>query len=353
MKNSLSIFQFVIFNLLFSTAAARTINFKGPQALDLNQNVLGQSCHLINPGPGSIPCNPAQLIFTQRPQFVANVSLGENYQRIDAYRKDIEHKDELAVVNKLLEETEALDLQATGVLWVKNSWFSLAYIPLSMSFYSELRNRSYPRVDLKILVEESIRVQFAKPFEFEKWTISTGLQIRASQRETLFQELALFDVLADPELLDIQRHDSIHFDFGFLWQHKIEWSPKLSLFVQNMTLSNSGDSTPKELTKSYADLGFSLSPLKDKLWGRLETGVNYRLDKENSRFIDGFQMVANYGLGLMTTSASIGNEHLALGVGTSFLSAKTGISFVQKTLNNWDGGKKTDNSVNLEFGLVY
>ncbi len=345
---------FLLVWFVFSFASpARGSRLRGPLPLDLQQTVLGPGCHLLTPVEASLPCSPAQLTAHPHRQFVANLYIGENFQRVNAYRKDVDNKDELAVVNKLLEEEKPLQLEAGSVLWMRNSFLSFAYVPLHMNFYTDVQNRSYPVVDMRFLLEKSIRIQASHQMIWKSWVFRGGLQARGAQRKTVFQNLALFDVLADPSLLKISEHESLYVEPALVIEHDSPWRPRASIFFQNLRVYHTGAESPSSINNGFFDTGIGVSPLTSQGWGHWDIGINYRFDKKLPENWERVQLLTAYSLGMMTTSGSISEGTWSLGVTTSFLSAKTGVSFTQTSYPEWNGSTRTDEIVNLEFGLVF
>ncbi|MCB0406580.1 MAG: hypothetical protein KDD34_00170 [Bdellovibrionales bacterium] len=324
---------------------------KGAAPLELRQMVLGSSCGTLIATSYSLPCHPALLPLESSQNFVANIFLGEHYQRVNAYRKDIQNKDEFGVIEKLFEEQKALQLQAGSALWVKSKYFSFSYIPLYMSYFSELKNRSYPQVDLKVYIEESLQLQGALPIQWDNTVISLGLQGRAVDRKFIFQEFALFDVLSDPSQLKIQSHKSLFLEPGIVILQDTDWKPRLTAQLKNLQVHHSGDRPPSELVGAFVDTGIGTSvPIT---FGNLDLGISYRHDREITDPWDRISFGTHYGLGLVATDLSLAQDAFSLGVSTQFLSARTGVAYFQNQVHEWDGSTSTNKTVNLEFGLVF
>lgn len=339
---------------LFVSAGANAANLRGPLPLGLQQMVLGPGCHVMTPSDTSLPCNPAQLPANPKRRFVTNIFVGENFQRVNSYRKDVENKDDLAIVNKLLEEKKPLQMDGAAALWMRNSFFSLAYVPLQMSFYTDVQNQSYPVVDMKFLLEKSLRMQASYEVSWEDWSFRGGLQARGVQRQTIFQKLALFDVLADPKLLKIAEHQSLYLEPGMVTEYKSAWKPRFSIFFQNLRVHHSGEGSPWPLNNGLFDTAVAVSPINSDGWGRWDIGINYRFDKELSEDAGKrLQLLSSYSLGMVTATGAISEGTWSLGAATNFLSAKTGVSLTQTSYPEWNGSTRSDQIVNLEFGLVF
>lgn len=343
----------LILTITPAIALAQSASLRGATPVDLQQKVLGPGCHLIPSSGSGLSCNPAQLPESADRRFVANLFIGENFQRVNAYRKDLENKDELAVVNKLLEEKEPLQMDGGTSLWVRSSWFSVVYNPIQLSFYTDVQNRSYPIVDMKILLEKSLRLQGAHQWIWSDWRLNAGLQARGVQRKSVFQTLALFDVLADPELLQINEHESIFLEPAVTLGHNSSLNPRISVFFQNLNVYHSGADAPQELSKALFDTGFALTPYQSQTLGRWDLGLNYRFDQMLAEDWERLRLVTSYSLGVMTANGSLSQDSWSLGVSTSFLSAKTGVSFTQSETPEWNGSSSQHQTVNLEFGLVF
>lgn len=326
-------------------------SIKGPVPLELRQMILGGTCQVLFTSEAGLPCHPAALAREKQNTFASQIYLGEHYDRVNGYRKDIENKNELGLVEKLFEETEPLHVRVGSALWVKSPVVSVAYVPLHVSYYSDFRNRAYPEVDLKILVERSVQIQGAHSVDLAQSQLLLGLQMRGVDRQTLFQNVALFDVLSDPKILQIETHESLFLEPGVIWIHESSWQPRVSLMAQNLQVYQSGAQPPAALAGNYFDLGSGFSvPMS---YGQLDLGVNYRNDPQIEEFSERIRFGTGYNLGLMNANFSIGVDQWAIGVSTSFLSARTGVAFFQDNVTGWDGTRETKQTVTLEFGLVF
>ncbi len=326
-------------------------SIKGATPVELRQMVLKNTCHVLLPSEASLPCNPAFLPYVKDRKFSANIFLGENYERVNAYRKDIENKNELGVVEKLFEENGPLQVRVGSALWAKSQYFSFTYVPLHVSYFSDFRNRAFPEVDLKIFVEKGFQSQGAIPIALTDSSLNIGLQLRGVDRQSVFQKVTLFDVLSDPKTLQIEQHETIYLEPGLVWMYESDWRPRMSVFAQNIQVYHSGARTPSELSGSFVDWGSGFSvPVT---YGHWDLGLNYRMDPDIAGGMNRLQLGTGYSLGLMQTNFALAKDSYSIGVATSFLSARTGVAFFSDNVREWDGSEKRQQTVTLEFGLVF
>jgi hypothetical protein len=88
-------------------------------------------------------------------------------------------------------------------------------------------------------------------------------------------------------------------------------------------------------------------------FGQLDVGLTYRDTRGFASTIDHFRVASSYNLGLMTASAAASTTDTALGVSTTFLSAKVGTSFSREEIELPGKVIQDIETIRMEVGIVF
>lgn len=321
-----------------------------PLPLGVLQTVLGSACNAVPATSQSLPCHPADLSLEESTQFVGNFYLGEDYRRANKYRMDLKHERKIELVEDLVNGKPTLRAQSQAALWAKTRKYSLSLVPMHINYASRTRNHVYPMVDLHVAQERSLQGQFGHNFEGEAGQLLLGAQLRLVDRKYIHQDFELFEVIAQPEVLQIHREKNLYFEPGFIWVGDQSLRPRVAVHLLNWGIPLESSQNKKSPYKGASvQTGFGISPPIHV--GKLNLGVN--LNFAENEWSNRVRWALTYGLGLVQTVFAYSEKDYAVGIFSHFHSLRVGVAYREAELSSNYGSAVKDNSTYLEFGFVF
>jgi hypothetical protein len=246
--------------------------------------ILGPVCSSIRNLKNEPPCSAALLgeplpkeDDTLIPGQVLGVNLfiGRDFETFYKNKDLFASKDKMKIAESLLGEKAPLHFEGSALLWWRTEQFAFSYQPLRATYFSEVRNQSYPDVSLYAMQEQSLQAQFGGFFD-ENWRL--GAKIRFLDRKFIYEDFNFF--LALPNIQDsfqIKNQKALFIEPSLAYeltgsQEVRAWKPLLSLSISQLGwVDKSYEDVP---TSPIFDAGFSMSPPISQ--GDWEIGFNYR-----------------------------------------------------------------------------
>jgi hypothetical protein len=253
---------------LFLSQNARTFD---TQQSSLIVKGLGNSCLGITMIPDSLPCNPAMLPFYTKPHLGVQALLSNGYATLDKMRKLLDGKVSQDTIDALFAKDHVLQVEGNGELNFISRYFAARYTPITVRYFSVIRNEANPEVELSAVEEKNVILQGAYPL---RNYLNIGLQAKSFSRRYIKERFQLVDLATDAgkDQLKPRTQQGLLFNPAATLFLPGEYKPRVALMVANLGVIN-GDKTrlgePTELQAS----GAITVPLG---WTELEVDLDYK-----------------------------------------------------------------------------
>jgi hypothetical protein len=325
----------------------------------LSHQVLGSSCSHFRSLRNEIPCNPALLSIQDEQEEIQffedsilglNLNFGKDYETLYKNRELFAEEDKYRLAQSLLSEEKPISFQGSAVLWLRMPYFAVWYQPIRWTYFSSVRNSSYPDIAVHAMQESQLGTQWGgkvgKGWQF-------GVQARIVDRKFIHEEFNLFDAIPNLEnYLQVKSQKLILVEPGFAYRLSGDewtdyWQPMLSVNLTQIGWSNEKyEFVP--LTP-VSDLGLSVLPKVS--YGELELGINMRATSEVKQDRTA-RLGAQYRLGVASFLAGYDRDQWALGMSSAYKSVSAGIMYQRRELSDFRGEKFHEDSASVEFRLM-
>jgi hypothetical protein len=231
-------------------------HFNQPSA-GVVQRTLGHSCSTVQNVDFILPCNPAFIESDQDRFFTAGLYIGSEYETLDNINDIINGPHDEALIQDLFAEKQVIQAEASGDLVYRHRWLGASITPLRATYFSVVRNQTYPVVAIHAMKEQTIRVMTGT--EVDK-NHRLGIQLRAVKREFVQDEFTLFEAITAPEsVLERKEQNAFYAEPGYVYTWKeLSWEPRVAFLLGNIGVVSQRyeevDATP------ILDSGFGLAP---------------------------------------------------------------------------------------------
>lgn len=328
----------------------------------LSHKVLGSACASFRSLSTEPACNPALLgedldselsdskgILFPKGYFAANVFFGDDYETLYKNKDLISGDNKMALAQSLLSEKDPVRFSGAASLWWRGETIAIVYQPLRLTYFSFVKNQSYPDVVAHAMQEQSLAVQWGG-FLSKQWRV--GVQARMIDRKFVHEEFNLFDAVPEiDKYLQVKSQKLILIEPGVAFEMKggeglERWR---SIFTANLANLGFVDKNYDEVPRrGILDTGLSLSPPVGL--GDLELGLSYRWSSE----IEGdrkFRFAGQYRLGLAGFLFAVDPDQWSLGVLSSYRAISAGLMYERSRALNFDGRPMYEDSAYVEFRL--
>lgn len=281
--------------------------------------------------------------------FGTNLFFGDDYETLYKNRDLISDNDKLKLAQSLLSETEPIRFEASVLLWWRSEKIAISYQPMRWTYFSDVRNQSYPDIAIHGMQEQSIQGQIGG-FLDQNWR--AGVQLRFLDRKFVHEEFNLFEALPT-----IQDHFQVRTQRAFFIEPGIayelneseelgNWRPLLAL---NLSQAGWVDRNYDDVQMSpILDAGVSVSP--PVVYGEWEVGLNYRWTSYVSEQRK-FRIGTLYRLALAEFYGGYDPDDWSLGFSSTFRAFSAGLMYKRTKLGDTLGQSFEDSSF-VEFRLV-
>ena len=341
--------------------AAGSFFWNGHRAF-LSHHVLGATCSSMRSLRSEIPCNPA-LLTSQDPEesisyledsvFAANLFFGDDYDVIYKNRNLFREDDKLALAESLLGESKPVRFEAAVNLWWRAPYLAILYQPARVTYYSQVRNPSYPDIAIHAMEESEIAVSWGGQQASHDENLYLGVNFRYVERKFIHEEFNLFDAAPNMDEYLVAKKQKLFLIepgvsyrlTGDSWLHT--WRPQVSA---NLSQLGYADEKYEEVPqKPVLDSGISFSP--PVRFGEFEFALNYRWTSEiaNERKL---RLGIQYQIGMANFMAGYDESQWALGVSSFYRNLSAGIMYKRVETESFEDAKIYDDSAYVEFRLM-
>jgi hypothetical protein len=326
----------------------------------LSHSALGPVCSSMRTIRSEPACNPALLgedasdderasRLLPMGVFGANLFFGDDYETLYKNKDLISDNDKMKLAQSLMSETKPIRFESSVLMWWRSEKMAVSYQPMRWTYFSDVRNQSYPDIAIHGMQEQSMQAQVGG-FLDENWR--AGVQVRFVDRKFVHEEFNLFQAM--PTLQDhfqVRTQRAFFIEPGIAYElnqtEELErWRPLLALNVsQTGWLDRNYDDVP---VKPIFDAGFSLSPPVS--YGEVEVGLNYRWTSYVSEERK-FRLGALYRLALAEFYAGYDPDEWSMGFSSTFRAFSAGLMYKRTQLDD-DSQERFEDSTFVEFRLV-
>ncbi len=329
----------------------------------ISQATLGPLCSSIRAIKNEPACNPALLgedPLEEQPfsntlipgnAFGVNLFFGHDVDVLYKNRDLISGEDKAALAQSLMSETEAIRFEASTLLWWRGERASLSYQPMRVTYFSDVRNPTFPDLAVHALQEQSVQGQVGG---FVNENLRLGVQLRYVDRKFVHEQFNFFDALPQlDQYLQVKKQSAFFVEPGLAYEfnHTEElkdWRPLLTLNLsQTGWLSQSYDEAP---VTPILDSGFSVSA--PVAVGELELGFNYRFTTTVS-LERKFRFGGLYRLGFFQVQAGWDTDEWSLGAQASFQGLGIGMLYRQVELKDFADESELEESTLMEIRYTF
>lgn len=326
----------------------------------LSHSVLGPVCSSIRSIRAEPTCNPA-LLGEEQSDFEKSVGLlpngvfgtnlffGDDYETLYKNRDLISGNDKLQLAQSLLSETKPIRFEASLLMWYRTEKLAVSYQPMRWTYFSDVRNQSYPDVAIHGMQEQSIQAQFGG---FLNQSFRAGAQLRFLDRKFVYEEFNLFQAIPTIEQqFHVRTQRAIFIEPGVAYEinqseEVKDWQPLISLHLSQLGwVDRNYDDVPVE---PILDAGTSVSPPIG--FGDLEIGLNYRMTTNVSQQRK-FRVATLYRLALAEFYAGYDVDEWSAGFSSTFRAFSAGLMY-KRTQLGVPSGRAFEDSSFVEFRLV-
>lgn len=340
--------------------AAGSFFWNGHRAF-LSHHVFGSTCSSMRSLRAEIPCNPAMLTSKDKEEsiqyledsvFAANLFFGDDYDVMYKNRDLFSRKDKMELAESILSEAKPVRFEAAMNLWWRAPYLAVLYQPARVTYYSQVRNPSYPDIAVHAMEESEIAVSWGG-WQSSDENLFLGANFRYVQRKFIHEEFNLFDAAPNMDEYLVQKKQNLilvepgvaYRLTGDHWIHS--WRPQVSANLSQFGYADKKyDEVPQ---KPVLDTGISLSPPVN--YGEIELAVNYRWTSE----VEGerrLRLGLHYQIGMASFLAGYDADEWALGVSSNYRNLSAGIMYKRVETSSFDDAKIYDDSAYVEFRLM-
>lgn len=310
--------------------------------------LLGRTCYSLPGSWISLSCNPAELAREEKHVFRMHILLDGNFSEVSEYGKLLINKNNYGLVERLVQQRGSMSSRSQFSIWYQRDWWALSVVPVRFSYASFITNPAYPVIAANIVRESE--VSFKSGFYLSdntNWQF--GFEMRAVDRDFLYQDFALLDAVADPDLIRIRNSTALYFEPALIYRFSDDaWKPSVSFAITNIELANSSAVVK---TKPSGELGFSAEP--EFADGKLVTTTHITMQQEIQELSERLRWAAIYKTGWADFIASLAKKDYGVGVSTEINTIVLGFTFRQEELNSNQWKTEHVSSYNIDLGLSF
>lgn len=346
----------IFFLILMSSFLAKAENlnllphfFYDGQNYTSEHVLLGRTCYSLPGSWISLSCNPAELANEQKQVFRVHAMLDGHLAEISEYGRLLINHDNFALAERLLNQKGSLSSRSQFSIWYQNDWWALSVVPFRFSYASFITNPAYPIIAANIVHESEIAFKSGFLLSADpNWQV--GFELRATDREFIYQDFALLDAIANPDIIGIQKNTTVYFEPGIIYRFANDsWKPSVSFAITNIEIASTGSTLAK--TKPSAELGFSAQPEFGD--GHLITTTHITMQQELQEVSERLRWAAIYKTDWVDFIVSLAKRDNGVGLSTQIHSFVLGLTYRQEELNANKWRTEYVSSYALDLGLSF
>lgn len=314
----------------------------------MTQKLLSTNCIGFRSLRSEIPCNPALIdepLFEDEDSpsvYAFNLLFGNDYETIYKNRDLIRGTDKVKLAESLLSENDPVRFEGGAALWWRGVNYSLTYVPLRWTYYSQVSNPSYPDIFVHAMQEQHIVFQGGGRLNDH---FRAGYNLRFVDRQFVQDNFEFFESISEVDQLFQVKSQKLWllepgFSYLFLTNQE-SWRPMLSFQVSQLGWASEkyAEAPLKPVVES------SLSFLVPISLGELELGAGYQwvseLPSEQNASLSG-----SYELGLAKFLGTVGENMWSAGVQSTYRNISLGLGYIRRSENAWN------KSLSLDSGFI-
>lgn len=188
--------------LLLSAWPAHSYNLylsQNARTFDTQQSSLlikgaAHACLALIRIPDSMPCNPAMLTKLQKPRIGVEALLSNGYATLEKMRRLLNGNVDQGTIDSLFGKDRVLAVEANGELDFISPYFAARYTPITVKYFSVVRNEANPDAEVSAVTEKNLTLQLAYPVSER---LSLGLEAKNFSRRFIKQRLLLVELATD------------------------------------------------------------------------------------------------------------------------------------------------------------
>lgn len=292
----------------------------------------------------SLPCNPSLLPNYTKPHLGIQALISNGYATIDKMRKLLDGNVSQDTVDALFTKDHVLQVEGNGELNFISRYFAARYTPITVRYFSVIRNEANPEVELSAVEEKNVILQGAYPL---KDYLNIGLQAKSFSRRYIKERFQLVDLATDAGKNDLKPRSQQ----GMLFTPAAtlflpgEWKPRVGVIVANLGWINGDKTRLGESTEVQGGGGITI-PLG---WTELELDLDYRSLSYDESWNQKFHAGALLRFGTMSLTAGADYHGFSGGIYYGLEQLNAGILF-STTQAPWNSNDFYANTVYLQVG---
>lgn len=308
---------------------------------------LGPACPAMTSVKYVLPCNPAFTDIHTEKLFAAHLFLGNDTSTIRRIEQLINGPHSKEFIEDLFTRHQVIEMEANGEFSFRTRYFAAAFAPYRLTYFSAIRNTSYPVISLHAMKERTLRAMIGGEIEEGAFL---GMQVRGVDREFVQDQFTLFDAITDTEaVLQKKTQHAVFFEPGLAYEFQESWRPRVTAYLSNIGVV---DREYEEIDSNpILDFGAGVKPPLG--FGEWDLAANYHAQKSADDPWRNWSFATSYSLGLLDAIAGVGAEQWSAGVLTSFWSARVGIVYSARKVTTPLGDELTAQTTFTEFSFVF
>ena len=294
--------------------------------------------------PDGPPCNPAFVPLQARARLGAEFLLSNGYPALQKMQQLLRGDIDQNLVDTLFSNQRVLQIEGNAELNFYSKFLVSRYAPVSVKFFSVVRNEANPLIDLYAVQDQSMLLQTGYKIGYG---FSVGAQARQIQRKFIRRQFKLLDVATQTgrDRLKPKEQSLLYFEPSLGYKSSTTWPLTAGLMLVNLgTASVVYDELNEE---SQVQAGIALgAPIP---YGQFRVMVDYKNLAPNEQESEKFRVGAMYSFGAMNLGAGADYNGLSWGLYYGVQQIHAGIMY-STTSTPWTNSDFYTQTVYLQVG---
>ncbi|MCB9025323.1 MAG: hypothetical protein H6625_03325 [Bdellovibrionaceae bacterium] len=315
----------------------------------IEEKILGRTCYSMQSSYLAFSCNPAFLANENKQQFRLNIIADSSVKELSDYRYQIANDDLYGLINKIDENSKKPHLMmATSNLWFQSDWWGLSYTPIKSHVVTHIRNTTLPEITALMSTTSELMLRAGAISMYDS-NLSLGANLRYVTSEFIRQQFRVIDVIADPNILEIKKNQTVYLEPGLSYKFDVATTPTLSATLTDLAIYKKGDSTENDIA---LELGLMTSFYIFDY--NLRTSIHYSSRNDISNFTDRFRLGGIFEFSPQTSlSFDFAASELGLGVLSQWGYFTYGLGYNRQKLDYKGQSLAWNSELLAEIGLSF
>ncbi len=270
--------------------------------------------------------------------------LSNGYATLDKMRKLLDGNLNQDTVDSLFSKDRVLQIEGNSEIDFMSPYFSARYTPITVRYFSVIRNEANPEVELSAVEEKNVMLQLAYPL---KDYLYVGVQAKSFSRRYVKERFQLIDLATDQgkDQLKPRTQQGILGTTAATLFLPGSWKPRVAVMVANIGGITGDTSRLGEPVEVQGGAGITI-PMG---WAETEVDIDYKSLSYNESWDQKFHLGGVLRFGTMWLTGGADYYGLSGGVFYGLEQINAGILFTT-TQAPWNPNDFYANTVYLQVG---